>query len=203
MKKLIICLGHRLRKNGSIPKILKNRLVLCADLCSKNPGSILLLMGSYFYQDMDTNLPTEASVMKGYLLEEHGNMLKNTQIITEEKTTSSVEQLCYLRELLDSNTLGLSREDLNIIIVSSEFFSNRIKLYIEYIFGTTKGLTLISSKVPKEIRDSFKRAELGKYRKALEWLKRHIKGDYKTILKEQQEFQKKVTEGKIHHPVSQ
>lgn len=200
MKELIVCLGYSLRKNGSLPKILENRLIDCAKLCSRKPRSTLLLMGSHYYSNVNTNLPSQASAMKKYLMGKYVNELRSIKVIIEEETASSVEQICYLKKLLTKDESELSRENTKITIVSSEFFNDRVKLYVKYIFGSIKSFAFIPSEVPENMRENFRKVELEKYKKARKWLSGHIKGDSKSILKEQKEFQKKIREGKVNYP---
>jgi hypothetical protein len=142
------------------------------------------------------NKISEASAMKKYLEENFSGELKGIEVITEEGTSSTVEQLCYLKEFIEKEKLNFP----DLIIISSEFFSERVKLYAEYVFGTIDGIIFISSAVPAEIKEKFEKAEEFKLKEGRDWLAGHKKGDDKAILKEQKEFQSGVIKGEIKQP---
>ena len=194
MSKIIACLGYHLNPDGSINPILQNRLNDSVAEITKNPNSILMLMGSSMYREKNPVRTSEAGVMKKYLETNFGGNLKDIKILTEENSTNAVEQLCFLKQEVQNIS--------DLTIVSSEFFGDRVKLYAEYIFGTANGITFIESKLPHDIKEKFKEVETDKFTKAVEWLKNHKKGDFEAILKEQKAFQDKVTEGKVNHPIS-
>ena len=198
MSKLIVCLGYHLEPDGSISSILENRLKDTADLCNKNKNSILLLMGGFSYRGLEKFKFSEASLMKGFLEKNFNQQIKDINIITEENTTSTVEQLCYLKDFIKEKEIN----DSDLIIVSSEFFGNRVKLYAEYIFGIVNGIVFIESQIPKEFLPKFQEVEAVKLTEAQNWLKNHTKGDDTKILKEQKEFQSKVKKGEIVQQVS-
>jgi hypothetical protein len=194
MQKIIACLGYRLNPDGSINPILQNRLNDSVIESTENPNSILILMGSSMYREKDSAKISEAEAMKKYLEKNFSESLKDVKILTEQNSTSAVEQICFLKENIQDAS--------SLVIISSEFFGDRVKLYVEYIFGTTNGITFIESKLPDTIKEKFKEIEAGKLTKAIEWLKNHTKGDFETILKEQKAFQDKVNEGMFKHPIS-
>src|ERR1035437_4403254 len=194
MSKIIACLGYHLNLDGSINPILQNRLNDSINEITKNPNSILMLMGSSTYREKDSTKTSEAEVMKKYLKNNFSKNLNKVKILKEENSTSAVEQLFFLKQKVSNIS--------DLIIISSEFFGSRIKLYAEYIFGTINGIIFIESKVPQNIRQKFQEIESEKFSKAIEWLKNHKKGDSETILKEQKAFQDKVKEGKVIHPIS-
>src|SRR6185369_14193609 len=108
MHKLIVCLGYDLEADGSIPPLLGNRLIDSVDLCRKTPGATLLLMGNISYRDAGLGLPTQAAVMREYLGRNFRKELKQSNILTEDETTSSVSQIVYLKELVDAGKFSLS-----------------------------------------------------------------------------------------------
>ena len=196
MSKLIVCLGYRLELDNSISLVLKNRLLDAIRLCKNNENPVLLLMGSSLYGDMRENKISEASAMKKYLEENFKEELEDIRILTEETTLSTVEQLCYLKDFVEKKKINLS----DLVVVSSEFFGDRVKLYAEYVFGKIDGIIFIDSLVPAEIREKFQKAEEYKFKEGVVWLRGHKKGDDKEILKEQKEFQSKVVKGEIKQP---
>ena len=196
MSKLIVCLGYHLQPENSMHPVLKNRLLDTANLCNKYKDSTLLLMGFSLYGNLREDKITEASVMKKYLQKKFNKKLENTKIATEENTKSTVEQLCYLKKFIKKENFDY----LDLIIVSSEFFCHRVKLYAEYIFGTIEGITFVDSLVPTDIKSEFKKAEEYKLKEGINWLKKFKKGNNQAILKEQEEFQARVIKGDTNQP---
>jgi hypothetical protein len=194
MSKLIVCLGYHLNRDNSLNVVLENRLKDAANLCRENTKSMLLLMGSSLYGDR--RQISEASAMRDYLEKNFSKEIMGIKVITEENTLSTVEQLCFLKKFMEKEKINLS----DLIIVSSEFFSERVKLYAEYIFGSTEGIIFMDSRVPLEKADNFKEAEEFKLKEGEKWLARHKKGDDKAILEEQKEFQVGVIKGEIKQP---
>jgi len=196
MSKLIVCLGYRLEPNDSISPVLINRLLDVVSQYNDNEDFTLLLMGSSLYGDSRKEKISEASVMEKYLRDNFKEKLKGAKMIIEETTASTVEQLCYLKEFIEKEKLDFS----NLVIVSSEFFGDRVRLYAEYVFGTIDGIIFIDSIVPAEIREKFQKAEEFKLKEGKKWLMRHEKGNSRRILKEQIEFQNKVIGGETKQP---
>jgi len=196
MPKLIVCLGYHLQLDNSIHPVLKNRLLDAVALCGKNKGSTLLLMGSSPYGDFRKDEISEASAMKEYLEKNFSDKLKGIKILTEGTTRSAVEQLCCLKKFIEKEKLNFS----DLVIISSKFFSDRVKLYAEYVFGSVSGIIFVGSRIPPEIADEFKRAEKFKLKEGIKWLKGYKKGDDRVILREQKEFQNKVVKGEIKQP---
>lgn len=186
--KIVACLGYRLGPGGQMDTILKNRLNAVVDLVEKNPDSIVILMGrSTFLQSGEAS---EANAMEGYLMDNFSDRLRGVQIIKEEKTTSAVEQICVLRGL--TRTESAKYKDADLTIVSSEVFSNRIKMYVEYIFGSAEKVNFVASPVPSESREDFLAIEQKKLLETKEWLSKKVKGDYRSILKDQKDFEEKL-----------
>lgn len=200
MSKLIACLGYSLKEDNSVHPILENRLHDSIDVCVNNPNSALILMGGAYYKDTKERRITQASAMKKFLDENFNQELENTKIIVEGNTTSTIEQLCYLRRLIDSKQALFNYSDL--VIIASKFFINRVKLYSEYIFNTNEGIIFVGSDVPQDISEQFKNTEEKKFIEAQIWLKNYQKGDFEKILIQQKSFQDMVQKGQINQPTS-
>lgn len=198
MYKLVVSLGYDLRSDNSIHTILENRLKNAVDFCSKYKDSDLLLMGASSYRKAGEGLVSQASVMRDYLLKNFARELEGVKIMTEETTTSTVEQLCYLKKFIEKEKLKYS----DLVIVSSKFFGDRVKIYSEYIFGNTSGIIFVESEVPPEMVERFQKVEAQKFKEIQSWLKDHKKGDDQNILKEQKEFQGRVLKGETKQPIS-
>ena len=191
-------MGYHLQPDGSISPILENRLKDTARLCEENKNSTLLLMGALSYHGPVKFSVSEASLMKEFFEKNFTKEIKYTKITIEENTTSTVEQLCYLKKFSKQEKLNYS----DLIIVSSKFFGDRVKLYVEYIFGTNSDIVFIESDIPIDLEDRFREIEKTKLQEVQDWFKGHEKGDDVTILKEQEVFQAKVKKGEIKRPIS-
>jgi len=198
MSKLIVCLGYNLQPDNSIPSILENRLKDTIKLCNENKNSVLLLMGASLYQDSRENIISEALAMKNYLEKNFKQEIKSIKMLTEETSTSTVEQLCYLKKFIKKEKFNYS----DVVIISSQFFIDRVKFYAEYIFDTSTGIIFIESAMPQNLVGHFQSVEEGKFKQAQGWLKNHRKRDDQTILIEQKVFQNQVKKGKINQPIS-
>ena len=198
--KLIACLGYSLKEDNSVHPILENRVRDSVNMCVKNNESTLILMGGAYYKDTKERRISQASAMKKFLDENFKEELENIKIIVEENTTSTIEQLCYLRELIDSGEFKLKYSDL--VLVASKFFIERVKLYSEYIFDTNEDITFVGSSVPENIFEQFKNTEENKLKEAQIWLKDYTRGEYKELLNWQKVFQEQIQKGKINYPAS-
>jgi len=156
---------------------------------------MLLLMGSHTFRAKGPNIPDLALAMGKYIEGHAPDLLKTTKLILENKSTSTVEELCFLKDF--SKRQG---GDPQITVIASEFFADRVKLYAEYILGDAEGVNFIASAVPEEGKGEFEKIEEDKLAKAREWLSRHEKGNSKIILREQKAFEKKIISGEIIHP---
>ncbi len=194
MKNVIVCLGFSPNDDGVILPILKNRLDNAVDLCRKNPGSTLILMGSLTYRNTNPNMLGQSLVMRKYIEEKAPDILEITEIILEDRCSSTVAELSFLREFIDREQI-----EGKIFVVASEFFVERVKVYARYILQNYENINFIGSKVPDDEAREFENIEKDKLKKAEEWLDGHEKGDYQTILREQKEFEIKVMSGEVKH----
>ena len=91
----VIVLGAQVRENG--PSVaLRYRLDAAIDYLNENPDTICIVSGG-----QGANEPfSEAEGMAEYLLQ---NGIKNSRIILEDKSTSTVENLKYSKVLMSSS----------------------------------------------------------------------------------------------------
>lgn len=191
-----MCLGFNPKNDGGILPILEERLKDCIDLCRKNSDSLLVLSGGYTFRKKDPNGQDQSLLMKKYVEEHAADILASTEILTENSASSTVRELCFLREFIDKE-----KTKFYITIVASEVFVERVKLYSEYIFENFNAFNFLASRVPDE-EMAFKQVEKDKLKKGIKWLSGHKKGDYRAILGEQDAFEKQIINGEIDHPVS-
>lgn len=196
MRNLIFCLGFNPKNDGVILPILEERLKDCMELCKKTPGSLLILSGGYTFRERDPNGTDQSLLMKKYVQDHAPNILDTTEIITDNRASTTVRELCFLREFIDS-----AEKKFKVTIVASDFFIDRVRLYSEYIFQNLEDIEYVPSAVPSN-EMPFQEIEADKYKKGVEWLQGHKKGDYITILNEQDDFEKKILSGEIKHSVS-
>ena len=198
MSKLIVCLGYRLEPDGSMSPILENRLKDTARLCEENMNPTLLLVGGFSYHKAEKFNFSESALMKEFLENNFAKEIEGIKITTEEHTTSTVEQICYLKKFIKQEKFNHS----DLTIVSSRFFGGRVKLYVEYIFGANSDIIFIESDIPADLEIKFQEIEKTKLEEVQNWFKGHTKGDDERILREQEEFQNKVKNREIKQPLS-
>lgn len=141
---IIIILGHRILKDGSMSHSLINRLKLGHSLYKK--GDSIMLTGG---RVQTKSKHTEAYLMKKYLLQEYE--IPSKSIITEPRAMTTIENAIYSYKILTKiNHIG----DCDIIILSSNFHIKRVK----YIFN--KILVDIPNKTYRSSCDTFSRSQL-------------------------------------------
>ena len=197
MSLLIVCLGNELAPNGAVPPVLANRLDQAVAFLDEDPTSRMLLMGGASYRDMAVGRHTEASAMRLYLARRlQAAALRRVMI--EATTASTVEQLCWLRQALDDNLITGIDDSTRIVIIASEFFSARVKLYCEYIFN--RPMEVVSAHVPAELTLAWRETESAKLAAAKDWLARFQKGDYQSMLAHQRSWQRLVVDHQADRP---
>lgn len=112
----VIILGCQVR--GEEPSVmLKNRLDAALEVLRENPEAVCIASGGMG----DSENLSEAECMRRYLIE---NGIEDERIFTEDKSTSTEENLAFSREILEK----LEISD-NIMIVTSEFHQFRASIY--------------------------------------------------------------------------
>lgn len=112
----VIILGCQVR--GEEPSVmLKNRLDAALEVLRENPEAVCIASRG---QGGGENI-SEAECMRRYLI---ANGIEDERIFTEDKSTSTEENIAFSREILDN--LGISE---NIIIATSEFHQYRASIY--------------------------------------------------------------------------
>ena len=192
MTSYIVCLGYDLNADGSIHPVLKSRLGDAIRLCLENKNSTLFLMGGRSFRDKHKKLPSQASVMYDYIKNQAPDVLNSAKVEKEEASTSTIEQLCFLRDHLPTRT--------TTFIVGSKYFIDRVKLYVEYIFGDIQRFEFVGSDIPLDLEGEMKKTEALKIDQTRKWLKGHKRGDFKTILAEQKAFQSQIQQKETDFP---
>lgn len=91
----VVVLGAQVKPEG-LSKTLKLRLDKAAEYAAQNPDTILVLSGA----KGDGEPVTEASAMREYLLEQG---VKNGQMLLEEHSYSTVENIAYSKILIEKD----------------------------------------------------------------------------------------------------
>lgn len=113
----VIVLGAGIREDKP-SYTLKNRLDAAAEYYHKNPDVLLVVSGGYGNEEKYS----EAYVMAKYLIEEKN--VPAYKIIREDKSTSTVENFFYSKEILDKK---LSK-DYKVAYVTNDFHTYRAGL---------------------------------------------------------------------------
>lgn len=130
----VIVLGAKV-KRGAIPsKALAFRLDAALDYAIQYPNVQIIVSGG---QGADEDA-TEASVMKQYLIDRG---FPENQIIVEDQSTSTYENLIYSKKIIGPNLEGLT-------IVSSDYHLARAKMLAEDLHIDCD---VIPAKTPKSI----------------------------------------------------
>ena len=195
MKNIIACLGYNPNNDGVMLPIMEERIKETIRLCRENPGSLAILSGGPTFRGGSTGDLSLAA--KKYIEQNSEDILPNTEFVLTNEYTSTIRELCMLREMIDKQT-----EPSRLTIVASEFFVDRVKLYSEYIFENLDNIKFIGSQVPTEGMEGLREIEALKLQKGHEWLDGYRKGDYRKILGEQEAYEQKILRGEIDHPVS-
>lgn len=109
----VIVLGYGV-KGGKIPAMLKNRLDKVLEYHTRNPDAVIIVSGGRG----DENKPSEAEVMKNYLVSEG---VDSGKIIKEDKSRTTVENLKFSATLVEKNHTA--------VLISNTFHIYRSEKY--------------------------------------------------------------------------
>lgn len=110
----VIVLGAQVH-NNQISTSLKNRLDAALEIYEKYPETIFVVSGGRGSSEMDS----EARFMHDYLSD---NNVNENQIIVENRSTNTYENLLYSKQLLDFFSDG---KEYNVTIVTNAFHTYR------------------------------------------------------------------------------
>lgn len=116
---VMMILGAMVWQSGPSP-ILQERLNTALDYWEEHPDILIVVSGA---KGVDEPM-SEAQAMQEYLI---ARGVSKSQIILEDQATNTKENLSYSMSLLE--TQGYSTE--NLLVVSSGFHLNRVKLLAE------------------------------------------------------------------------
>ena len=141
---IMVILGCQVKSWG--PSILlQDRLDKALDYLEEHPDMTVVVSGG---QGPDEHV-TEAQAMYDYLLA-HG--VNGEQILLEEESHNTVQNLKYTRELLESEGYDLTAD---IVVVSNGFHLTRVQMLWERVWGSGDNLSTLaapSSHMPSRLK---------------------------------------------------
>lgn len=141
---VMIVLGCRVMPGGEPSILLQDRLDTALDYLDDHPDMTVVVSGG-----QGSNEPTsEAACMADYL-EEHG--VDSDQILLEDQSSNTKENLIYSRELLEEHGIVVLRDE--VLVVSNGFHLTRAQMLAErFGYGHVSTLAAPTSHVPSRIQ---------------------------------------------------
>lgn len=141
---VMIILGCRVMPGGEPSILLQDRLDTALDYLDDHPEMTVVVSGG-----QGSNEPTsEAACMAGYL-EKHG--VDPDQILLEDKSSNTKENLIYSRELLEKQGVDVGEE--RVLVVSNGFHLTRSRMLAErYGYESVSVLAAPTSHIPSRIQ---------------------------------------------------
>lgn len=141
---VMIVLGCRVMPGGEPSILLQDRLDTALDYLDDHPDMTVVVSGG-----QGSNEPTsEAACMADYL-EEHG--VDSDQILLEDQSSNTKENLIYSRELLEEHGIVVLRDE--VLVVSNGFHLTRSRMLAErFGYGHVSTLAAPTSHVPSRIQ---------------------------------------------------
>ncbi|MCI6150315.1 MAG: YdcF family protein [Flintibacter sp.] len=141
---VMIVLGCRVMPGGEPSILLQDRLDTALDYLDDHPDMTVVVSGG-----QGSNEPTsEAACMADYL-EEHG--VDSHQILLEDQSSNTKENLIYSRELLEEHGIVVLRDE--VLVVSNGFHLTRAQMLAErYGYKSVSALAAPTSHIPSRIQ---------------------------------------------------
>lgn len=141
---VMIILGCRVMPGGEPSILLQDRLDTALDYLDDHPDMTVVVSGG-----QGSNEPTsEAACMADYL-EEHG--VDSDQILLEDQSSNTKENLIYSRELLEEHGIVVLRDE--VLVVSNGFHLTRAQMLAErYGYKSVSALAAPTSHIPSHIQ---------------------------------------------------
>ena len=141
---VMIILGCRVMPGGEPSILLQDRLDTALDYLDDHPDITVVVSGG-----QGSNEPTsEAACMADYL-EEHG--VDADQILLEDQSSNTKENLIYSRELLEEHGIVVLRDE--VLVVSNGFHLTRAQMLAErYGYKSVSALAAPTSHIPSRIQ---------------------------------------------------
>jgi hypothetical protein len=127
--KVLVVLGSSFKKKSLVPRpLLKARLDYALREFSKGGYSSIIVCGGHTHFSRSHKLPSEAEIMKKYLVE---NGISSRRVRKEVKSKNTVGNLIFLQELLPKNKLMWPE----LHLVANKFFLPRVNYLAKMILG--------------------------------------------------------------------
>lgn len=141
---VMIVLGCRVMPGGEPSILLQDRLDTALDYLDDHPDMTVVVSGG-----QGSNEPTsEAACMADYL-EEHG--VDADQILLEDESSNTKENLIYSRELLEEQGVDVGEE--GVLVVSNGFHLTRSRMLAErFGYGHVSTLAAPTTHIPSRIQ---------------------------------------------------
>ena len=141
---VMIILGCRVMPGGEPSILLQDRLDTALDYLDDHPDMTVVVSGG-----QGSNEPTsEAACMADYL-EEHG--VDSDQILLEDQSSNTKENLIYSRELLEEHGIVVLRDE--VLVVSNGFHLTRAQMLAKrYGYKSVSALAAPTSHIPSRIQ---------------------------------------------------
>lgn len=141
---VMIILGCRVMPGGEPSILLQDRMDTALDYLDDHPDMTVVVSGG-----QGSNEPTsEAACMADYL-EEHG--VDSDQILLEDQSSNTKENLIYSRELLEEHGIVVLRDE--VLVVSNGFHLTRAQMLAErYGYKSVSALAAPTSHIPSRIQ---------------------------------------------------
>lgn len=137
-KRVIVVLGQQLNPDGSMTKILEDRVETAASLyqrilAAENVSVPIIVAGGV----VEKIALTESQLMKEALVGAYG--VDASRVFIENQSTTTVENALYVKEMLEQGTIGAFPKE--ILLITSEFHMARAKFLFEQRFGKLYNFT--------------------------------------------------------------
>ena len=141
---VMIILGCRVMPGGEPSILLQDRLDTALDYLDDHPDITVVVSGG-----QGNNEPTSEAARMADYLEEHG--VDADQILLEDQSSNTKENLIYSRELLEEHGIVVLRDE--VLVVSNGFHLTRAQMLAErYGYKSVSALAAPTSHIPSRIQ---------------------------------------------------
>lgn len=141
---VMIILGCRVMPGGEPSILLQDRLDTALDYLDDHPDITVVVSGG-----QGNNEPTSEAARMADYLEEHG--VDSDQILLEDQSSNTKENLIYSRELLEEHGIVVLRDE--VLVVSNGFHLTRAQMLAErYGYKSVSALAAPTSHIPSRIQ---------------------------------------------------
>ena len=141
---VMIILGCRVMPGGEPSILLQDRMDTALDYLDDHPDITVVVSGG-----QGNNEPTSEAARMADYLEEHG--VDSDQILLEDQSSNTKENLIYSRELLEEHGIVVLRDE--VLVVSNGFHLTRAQMLAErYGYKSVSALAAPTSHIPSRIQ---------------------------------------------------